>query len=139
MCRRMVTNVTNPVLTAIAGCAVLLMFTAVAGCGGDAGGPGEWSQEKIISVGLINSLDPDDSEAFPNSFAEGAVPPDSERERYGRYRFEATSTKIDGESATISVRVEDLDGNFIGEEEWTAVRVNGEWKLKKALLPDAAR
>ena len=135
MCRRTGRNSCLPV---VAGLGALLLLTAVAGCGGQSGGPGTMVDSDLISVGLITGLNTD-PEGFPSFFVDGAVPSDSERERYARYVFKATSTDISGDSATASVRVEDLDGKLIGKEEWTAVKVGKTWKLKQAPLPDAAK
>ncbi|HUT10719.1 MAG TPA: hypothetical protein VMY42_09500 [Thermoguttaceae bacterium] len=84
---------------------------------------------------MILSLNPD-PEDFPGFFAPDSVPSDTQRQRYDGYLFKATSVSIDGNSATATVQFEDLSTHtVVGEQEWTAVKIGADWKLKTAPPP----
>lgn len=73
---------------------------------------------------------------FQAIFAEGAAPSEAERANYRGYGFRATATRVSGDSATATVRVErSADDQLVGETEWTAVRSDGGWKLQEAPMP----
>jgi hypothetical protein len=77
-----------------------------------------------------------DPQEFRAMFVEGAAPPESEREKYHPYMCRAKSLKIDGNTATAKVEVEDgSTGQIVGEVEWTLVRQGEDWKFQSAPLP----
>lgn len=120
-------------------CGVVLCSLAMilAGCGG--GGQTEYIETDEGDVRLALSdvsgaaSDPDEFRAL---FAEGAAPPDSEREKYRPYMCRANSVTIEGDTATAMVEIEDGNtGQIVGEMEWTLVRQGDQWKLQSAPLP----
>jgi hypothetical protein len=68
-------------------------------------------------------------------FAAGAAPNDVDRPKYGKLMLHATDAKLTGETGTVKVLVEDVNGTKLGEVEWTVVQEAGGWKIKSAPLP----
>ncbi len=76
---------------------------------------------------------------FFRYFAKGAIPDDRLRERYRRLMFSVAALEFTGENeAVVQVAVEDLNGQRLEEQTWTAVKEKEEWKLKTAPLPGAS-
>jgi len=131
MCRRVVWDV-HPRL--LRGGAVLLLLAVVAGCPkAERERPTTFPDKGQVEA-LVLNLNPDPEE-FPRFFTDDAVPSDSRREQYGEYSLKPTSVSVDGESATVTVEFQDENGTVVGEQEWTAVKVGDEWRLKTAPLP----
>ena len=117
---------------------VLLTFSTLAGCGGPADGPGEATDEINLS-GLVSSVaglagNPDPAQ-FESLFAAGAAPQDREPYRSLSLMCDASSVDFDGEEATATVTVEDMNEKVLGEVQWSFVKEGEEWKIKTARLP----
>jgi hypothetical protein len=117
---------------------LLSVLVAITGCGG---GRERTLEDELESTDadLVRRLVSELSdvkgrpERFRALFAEGAVPAESEQSRYVPYVYRATSTVVDGERATVSVRVENAtDETFVGEVEWIVVKEGDRWRLKAA-------
>lgn len=118
---------------------VAAMICAVAGCG--------QSEEEFLTsdANVICEMVADvagavsDPARFESIFATGAVPPESERAKYGApnmYEAGVEDVSISGDTATINVTVTSAeDDSVIGEVTWTAVKEDNRWKLKEAPLP----
>jgi len=74
-------------------------------------------------------------EDFQTVFAEGAVPPEEKRAEYHKLMFFAEDVSISGDTAEITVRVEDFNNNPKGQVTWKAKRQGDRWVLTDAPLP----
>jgi hypothetical protein len=73
---------------------------------------------------------------FKACFAEGAAPRDADRLKYEKLIAMASpDALVEGDTARFNVSFQDPSGKEIANKEWTAVKVNEEWKLKSAPLP----
>jgi len=118
-------------LKSLAAWAVLALLATVAGCSNAEREEPDDEQVKRLILNVEAS-----EEEFPRSFAPDSVPPDAQRLRFYDYWIKATVVTIDGESATATVQFQDPNTrSVVGEQEWTAVKIDGEWKLKTAPLP----
>jgi hypothetical protein len=119
---------------------VLLAGCAIGGCGGGGAATGPGSEDDTFLVANLVSSLPDfatqDYVRFSETFAEGSAPKQSEAKKYGKYFFlgDHTSVKIEGDTATITVTIQD-GGNDIGTQEWSLVKEDSVWKIKEAPLP----
>ena len=121
-------------LLALVACPILALALLAAGCGG--GQPSASDTDRL--VGLVSALSDaaKDADACKKLFAADAAPKDADRARYARYNYELKSSQPSGEQCTLTVAVRDVgSGKELGEAQWTAVRVDGQWKLQSAPLP----
>jgi hypothetical protein len=114
--------------------AALPAAAVLGGCGGT--DDGESTEADKVS-GLVSELADGAraAESFQELFADGAAPPETDRPRYGKYMYRATNVDISGETAEMTVDVQDSSNNEIGQVQWTAARSGDQWKLKSAPLP----
>ena len=123
MCQRVVTH--ESLQTGVHWAVVLLLLVAVAGCGSDGG---DEPTDKDLVWRVVSDMSDVKSrpQAFQALFAEGAAPPESEREKYRPCMFRTVSVEVTGDTATMTVRVKDgTTDEILGEAEWTAVREGG--------------
>ncbi len=126
----------------VAACTVgLALIMVVVGCNsGPSGDPTESEEGRIKfllgSVGGAASSAARKPEDFQMLFAAGAAPEESEAPRYAKCGFYAKDIKISGETATVEVEVETVDGELDELLQWTVVREENSWKIKDAPLPD---
>ena len=116
----------------------LWLFAAVAGCGSDISRTGPPEHHPIIK--LISELEDveEDRESFEALFVEGGAPGKAEQMRYRRFMYAPSDPDVSGNSATIEMKISDVEGLKPAQEKtWTAELVGGEWKLKSAPLPPA--
>ncbi len=128
----------------LATCAVGLALIMVAvGCdpGGASRGPDSTEEGRIksllSSVGGAASAAAQNPEAFQMLFAAGAAPADSEAPRYAKCGFYSKGASISGDTATVEVEVETMEGELDELLQWTVVREGKSWKIKDAPLPDS--
>ena len=85
----------------------------------------------VASVsGLVGNPDP---AQFESLFAAGAAPKD--QEPYKSLMLRTDSVDIDGDQATATVIVEDMNEKVLGQVEWKFVKQGERWKIKAAPLP----
>jgi len=116
---------------------VLIVAAGIGGCGEK---PPHAPDDSRVS-GLVMGLHEASGSAtsFQHIFAEGAAPKETERLEYTKHHYDVKSRNISGDSATLTVNIRDAaTGSPEGEKEWTAVKVNDNWKLKEAPLPQEA-
>lgn len=140
MCRRVGSSLPRSI---VACCVLAPLFVSLCGCGGSTTEGGKprtgWSEEQQVADGLLSALH--DPETFEFMFVEGKAP-ESGAELFAKYRFHAGSgdVVVDGFKATVTVQVQDSDGDPVGETvQWKAIKKGGEWKLESAPLPAAAK
>ena len=118
--------------------ALLGIVALVVGCGGEGGDTttaGGLDETDTVRS-LVSSL-PDyagrDAKVFNAFYADGSAPNASTRKKMKDYLFNMLDVSFSGDSATITVEVFGDSGK--SEATWTAVKQDGEWKLKDAPLP----
>lgn len=115
----------------------LVAALALAGCGVESRESQNTPDDEVVS--FISGLD--DTRAMPTfhrEFAPGAVPPTATLKRYAGYTYEMTAgtTKFDGETATVPVKIADArTGKEVATKEWALVKEGKGWKIKSAPLP----
>ncbi|MEX0937286.1 MAG: hypothetical protein WDZ59_05445 [Pirellulales bacterium] len=116
--------------------AAVLTAAVVVGCGGDSSGQTELPPEiDMLATQLASNSR--EEESFQQSFASGATVPE-DRERYSNYQYRVMEKTVDGNTATLQVRVSTFEGNELGTEQWTATQEGETWKLTAAPLPAGA-
>lgn len=130
----------NPRLAALGASLGLVICLMMIGCGGEEPGGQPERTEEIEVASIVSSVSDlaGDPEGSAKVFAEGAVR--EKAELYSEFMFLgiAETVKIDGDTATVSVEVTGgLNEDVLGTVEWTAVKEDGKWKLKSAMIPDA--
>ena len=128
-------------LPVVAGMIGLALIMVVVGCDSDSSvRPDSTDEGKIKlllgSVGGAAAAATEDPERFQKLFA-GAAPADSEAPRYAKCSFYAKDTSFNGDTATVKVEVETMEGELDELLQWTVVREEGVWKVKDAPLPDS--
>ena len=113
--------------------AVCLALVLCVGCAGEPAGPAPADQVKMMIANLPDSAK--NPERWQTFFAPGAAPGDAERPKYGTLMLHANDATLTGDTGTVKVGVEDLEGRPLGDVEWTVVNEGGEWKIKTAPLP----
>ncbi len=125
-------------LTVFVLAAFLLSPVFLGGCiGSIETGPPEMDESDHVSS-LVSGLGDHSGSAkgFASVFADGNAPDEKQRAAYRDCSFRADSVEIDGQSATIQVTAGKMaDGQILGQEAWTAVKQDGQWKLETAPLP----
>ena len=121
---------------------LLLITVVVVGCNeGPARGPDDSDEARIgmllSAVGGAASSAVQNPEGFQMLFAAGAAPADSEAPRYAKAGFYSKGVSISGDTATVKVEVETMEGELDELLEWTVVREGEFWKIKDAPLPDS--
>jgi len=77
-----------------------------------------------------------DPKSFRELFVEGAAPSEQQRPLYAKYGIQPSAPTINGDTATVEVRIyDDGAGKDVGTVTWTLVREGEKWKLKTAPLP----
>ncbi|MEA1950833.1 MAG: hypothetical protein U9N87_05580 [Planctomycetota bacterium] len=87
---------------------------------------------------LVGSLadSSDNPQMVSPVFAQGCVPTLEKCRQFQRYSLWAKTAEISGDTATLIVDVQDArTGKALPNLTWTAVKENGEWKLKETPLP----
>lgn len=100
-------------------------------------GDGESTEADKVS-GLVQDVA--DAASQPDRlnrlFAKGAEPAADRRLEYRKFTYRpAERPSIEGDAAAITVTVRDSMDQDVGQVPWTAVREDGQWKLKDAPLP----
>jgi hypothetical protein len=108
--------------------------TALPGCGG--GGSAKLDNTQEVEE-FINSME--DVASAPGSlktyFAAGAAPDKATLGKYRRYSYScAAKPRLSGSEATVKVKITER-GKEVGEQEWTLVKDDKQWRLKSAPLP----
>lgn len=129
-------------LFAVSCLATLSLAVTLAGCS-------EPLQQEVTDLGLVRSLvftigdaaadiRPDN---FESLFVEGAVPKATDRSKYGAplvFKLRG-DPEISGEEVILNVKVlrtaPNAEPQVVADVQWTAVKVNGDWKFKSAPLP----
>jgi hypothetical protein len=110
----------------------------VAGCGESVENPEANLEDDALVRRLVSdvSLGGEGTlKSFQARFAADPAPGEAEREKFRQYRFRATDPSVSGDSAEVTVEVETADESPVGQQHWTAVKVDGKWKLDQAPLP----
>ncbi len=134
--------VMNSSLRAAACMVGLALIMVVVGCdSGPAGRPDDSDEARInFLLGALNgrarsaAQEPED---FRQLFAAGAAPAESEIPRYAKAGFYSKGVSISGDTATVKVEVETMEGELDELLQWTLVREGESWKIKDAPLPDS--
>ncbi|MBN2291381.1 MAG: hypothetical protein JXM70_03085 [Pirellulales bacterium] len=115
--------------------AILLFAIVTIGCGPKTTtGGSDVNQARQLVGALADSSD--NPQMIAPVFAEGCVPTMEKCRQFQRYSLWGKAAEISGDTATITVEVTDYrTGKILTEIEWTAVKENGEWKLKDTPLP----
>lgn len=116
----------------------LATMVLVAGCGGSVENPEASLEDEDLVKRLVSDVSLGGEgglKRFQDCFATDPVPGEAEREKYRQYRFRATDASAGGDTAEVTVEVETADETPAGEQQWTAVKVDGKWKLDQAPLP----
>lgn len=131
----MKTNVLTWILSGI----VAVCALPLCGCGSSSPEFGSAPDEVIQLVGCI----PDSTrspQTFAAVFSSSAPPNDMQRRQFAQYVFVAKSASVSGDEATIRVEIRNpMTNDPIGQQEWTAVKEDGKWKLKTAPLPSGSQ
>ena len=113
----------------------LLAALFIAGCGVDQERFGEEAKAVRNIVPGLQGYAKTDPQRFANSFVQGKAPM-ANRGRYAMVQVVSTRAKVNGDEATLDIVVlNPADGEKIADKEWTAVKVDGHWKLQDAPLP----
>lgn len=97
----------------------------------------EMGQVRRVCEGVYHASN--DPEAFEALFIAGAAPKD--RARYSDdYSYGMHADPVfDGDTATVEMEFHDENGgDRVSTTNWIVKKVDGEWKLEKAPLPDTA-
>lgn len=111
---------------------VALVLLGALGCS-QAGQPS--ARDDIQTLLLQLPALAEDAAAWPNAFANGAAPSDSERPKYALLSYHVLDAKLDRKEAIARVSIEDNERHKIGELDWKLIKEKGAWKLKHAPLP----
>ena len=128
-CRKFAANLTFAVGV------FFLIALSIAGCGVEQ----ERFSEEARAVREIVPRLPGNAKTSPQRFAsqfiEGKAPM-ADRAKYVMVQVVANRATINEDKAVLEVRVlNPQTGEDIATQEWTAVKVDGQWKLKDAPLP----
>src|SRR4051812_24252669 len=95
--------------------ALFLVAVAVAGCGRDVPGP-DRSPGDLLSAELRALPDrARNPKTFRALFVEGAAPSEQQRPLYAKYGIHPSAPEIDGDTATVEVRIyDDRAGKDVG-------------------------
>lgn len=113
--------------------ALLALLVLCCGCASEPPGPNPIEQLQMVIANLPDSATKPDR--FKSFFVAGAAPGDADRMKYRAIMLRAKTATQSGETATVRVQVEDVQGIKLGEVDWTAVKEGPDWKLKTAPLP----
>jgi hypothetical protein len=107
----------------------------LAGCGSSK----EAQKENKQINDLIESLQDSASAgrlSLAKCFVKSAAPSAEQTRRMAKYTYQpAGSPSIDGDTATVQVKILDARDQEIAQKEWTCVREGEIWKLKSAPVP----
>jgi hypothetical protein len=110
---------------------ILFYLTVVIGCGDPVA-----IEAEEMNITIANLADAAaDRESFRSFFVDGAAPGESQRHRYRDYYYAMKPLEISGDSATVTVRITDANGQVLGEKEWGFSKVGTRWKINSAPLP----
>lgn len=117
-------------------CALLLSISAGVGCGDRPETQAPSSHTEFVD--LVDTMV--DSARTPTKFnacfAEGSAPPAADRMKYEKHVLVTSSdATVEGDAARFNVSFQDQNGKEVANKEWTAVKVNEQWKLKSTPLP----
>ncbi len=115
--------------------ASLLLIIFVFGCAPKTTTGGSESNQVRQLVGALADSS-DNPQMVAPTFAQGCVPDLQKCRQFQRYRLWAREAEVSGDTATLIVEVkEHRTGQILPEQTWTAVKENGQWKLKETPLP----
>jgi hypothetical protein len=114
-----------------------LLVVPLVGCGSPPAGPPKTDDDFVRAFVSRMPDAANDPKRFKEFWASGAsVPADAQRQRYAKYHYEAGRPSIQGDTATVTVKVKDDDRpDPLGTVEWAFVKEGGRWKVKAAPLP----
>lgn len=112
-----------------------LIALIMTGCGVDQERFGEEAKAARGVVSGISGSAQYDPQRFASRFAPGKAPM-ADRMKYAMVGILANSAKIDGDQAVIEVSIlNPQTSEKIADQQWTAVKIDGSWKLQDAPLP----
>ena len=127
------TNICRSFTTSILGLALLALSI---GCGSEVDqleaeiNAGEDEIVAQLASGLSDCVGNEDT--FAAAFVNGSPVDEETRAKYQGFSFSTDLATISGDTATIPVVIENLDGQVVATVEWTAVKEGSNWKLKTA-------
>ena len=101
-------------------------------------GPAEWTpgDQELIRETVANISDARaNSAGLAGLFTEDALPDKQWLQQTEKRSFVVEDVKVNGDTATLNVTIENYFGEVLGNQNWTCQKIDDKWKISAAPLP----